>query len=243
MIIFYSCSLLNLDYFRTMILGEINLWGLVIREPGTIISDFIMGFFCIAFFVKLLTNSDFKQEEYFAQFFLLLGLSSFVAAFAHGLHYYFGIYLHKISWLLAGFATYFLELGSTLLFNNEKFKSKFIIFIKLQLTIYILLLFFYEGFIIVKINFVVSLIGILTPIYIVDMVKNQVKHNLYLFFGIFLAIFPSIFHNTEFNFLYIFNMNDLSHFFLILCLFFVFLGLNARFFKSEDVIPKGLLSK
>ncbi len=243
MLVNYYCNLLNLDYFRTMILGEINLWGLIIREPGTIISDFIMGFFCIVFCVKLLTNRDLKEQKYFAQFFLFLGLSSFVAAFAHGLYYYFGIYLHKISWLLAGFATYFLELGSTLLFQNEKFKSKFIGFIKIQLAIYIVFLLLYENFSIVKINFVVSLIGILTPIYIVDMVKNQLKHNLYIFLGIFLAILPSIFHSAEFSFLYIFNMNDLSHFFLILCIFFVFLGINERFFKTQDLTPKNLSNK
>ncbi|MDD4150810.1 MAG: hypothetical protein PHE33_12365 [Bacteroidales bacterium] len=238
MIIICGCILLNLVYFRNMILEELNLWGIVIREPGTIISDFIMGFFCILFFVKLLINRDLKHQKYFSHFFLFLGASSFIAALAHGLYLYSGVYLHKISWILSGFATYFLELGSSTLFENEKFKSRFVVFIKIQLAIYILFLFFYDGFIIVKLNFVLSMIGILTPIYFVDMMRNQIKHNLYIFLGIFLAIFPSVFHKVDFNFLYIFNMNDLSHFFLILCIFFVFLGLKERFFN-----PDGLTSK
>ena len=40
--------------FTVKILEEFNLWGLIIREPGTIICDFIMGAFCILFFVKLI---------------------------------------------------------------------------------------------------------------------------------------------------------------------------------------------
>lgn len=235
---FCYCNLLILVYFRIMILDELNLWGLTILEPGTIISDFIMGFFCIVFFVKLLKTKEFKNSNLFSLFFLFLGLSSFVAAFAHGLYYYFGIYLHKISWLLSGLAIYFLELGSIILFKNKKLKSRFINFIRTKLGVYIVLLFFYEGFTIVKINFVIAMIGILTPIYIVDMVRNQTKQNLYIFLGIFLAIFPSLFHKADFNFFYIFNMNDLSHFFLILCIYFVFLGLNKRFFQTQDFNTK-----
>jgi hypothetical protein len=192
----------------------------------------IMGSFCIIFFAKLLIRKKFNQQRHFSYFFLFLGISSIVAAFAHGVFFYFGIYLHKISWIISGFALYFLQLGSTNLFNNLKFKSKFLILIKSQLALYIILLFFFDGFLIVKLNFVLSLIIILTPIYLVDMIKNNYKHNLYIFLGVFLAIIPSVYHRTKFNFLYIFNMNDLSHFFLILCIFFLFLGLKERFYKN-----------
>lgn len=60
--------------------------------------------------------------------------------------------------------------------------------------------------------------------------------------GIFLAILPSLYHTKEFSFGYIFNMNDLSHFFLILCIFFVFLGLKERFFKEKEESENKLVS-
>ncbi|PLX09551.1 MAG: hypothetical protein C0596_03210 [Marinilabiliales bacterium] len=221
-----------------MLFNELSLFGIVIKEPGTIISDLIMGTFCIVLFAKLLIRKEFHNQKYFSQFFLFLGFSSIVAAFAHGLFHYFGIYLHKVSWILSGFALYFLQLGSSSMFNNPKFKSKFIIYIKFQLLTYLVLLMFTEGFLIVKINYALTLIGVLAPIFTVDMIKNNFKHNLYILIGIFLAIIPSIFHRTPLNFLYIFNMNDLSHFFLILCIFFLFLGVKERFYELPNLKDK-----
>jgi hypothetical protein len=75
------------------------------------------------------------------------------------------------------------------------------------------------------------MIGIITPVYLVDLAKRGYRNNLFIITGVFLAILPSLYHRTEFTFGYIFNMNDLSHFFLILCIFFVFLGVKDRFFK------------
>ncbi len=214
---------------------QLNLFGILIQEPGTIISDLIMGAFCLIFFSKLLIRKEYDQQKHFSLFFLFLGISAFVAAFAHGFYYYFGIYLHKLSWIFSGFAIYFLQYGSANLFINKTFKIRFLYFIKSQLVIYIILLFICQGFLIVKLNFTLSLIGILTPVYLVDMIKNNLKHNLYIILGVFLAILPSIYHRTEFNFLYIFNMNDLSHFFLVLCLFFLFLGLKQRFYLNSKI--------
>lgn len=219
-----------------MLFANIVLLGVELQEPGTIISDLIMGIFCFIFFAKLLNRKEFNDQKYFSQFFLFLGLSSIIAAFAHGLYQYFGLYLHKVSWILSGLSIYFLQLGSSVLFKNEKFKTRYLFFIKTQLLLYIVLLFFFDGFLIVKLNFVLGLLCILTPVYLIDMLKNKLKHNMFIVIGVLLAIIPSVFHRVEFNFLYIFNMNDLSHFFLIICIFFVFLGLNERFYKSSTNI-------
>lgn len=214
-----------------MIPSEINLWGLVILEPGTIISDILMGLACIFFFFRLLALDEIKKNRFFPRFFLFLGFSSFVAALAHGLFNYFGVYLHSLSWILSGLAIYFLQLGTAILFENEHFKQRFLLFIKMQFLIYMVLIFVVSDFIVLKLNFVISMIGIISPVYFVDYVKKGYRNNLYIVTGVFLAILPSLYHRSEFNFGYIFNMNDLSHFFLILCIYFVFLGVKDRFFE------------
>lgn len=214
-----------------MIATEIQLWGLKILEPGTVLSDFLMGLACLIFFLKLIQMDNYKTNKFFGFFFLFLSASSFVAGAAHGLFYYFGSYLHIVSWILSGFAIYFIQLGTAVLFENEKFKNRYIRFIRMQLLIYSILLFVVSGFVVVKINFVIAMIGIITPVYLIDLVKKGYRSNLFIMIGIFLAILPSLYHRKEFTFGYIFNMNDLSHFFLILCIFFVFLGVKDRFFK------------
>jgi hypothetical protein len=106
-----------------MIATEIQLLGLKILEPGTILSDFLMGLACLIFSVKLNRLDDSKKNRFISYFFLLLGFSSFVAGAAHGLYYYFGTYLHTISWILSGLAIYFLQLGTMVLFDNEDLKD------------------------------------------------------------------------------------------------------------------------
>lgn len=155
-----------------MIATEIQLWGLKILEPGTILSDFLMGFACLIFFVKLMRMDNFKNNKFFSFFFIFLSASSFTAGAAHGLFYYFGSYLHIVSWILSGFSIYFLQLGTAVLFENEKFRNRYITFIRMQLIIYSILLFAVSGFIIVKVNFVIAMIGIITPAYLVDLVKR-----------------------------------------------------------------------
>lgn len=221
-----------------MIASEIQLLGLRILEPGTILSDLLMGIACLVFSVKLNKLDDFKKNRFISFFFLFLGFSSFVAGAAHGLFYYFGTYLHTASWILSGLAIYFLQLGTTVVFENEQFKTWYIVFIRTQLLIYLILLFAVSGFIVVKINFVISMIGVITPVYLVDMAKRGYRNNLFIITGVFLAILPSLYHRTEFTFGYIFNMNDLSHFFLILCIFFVFLGVKDRFFNVFERVDE-----
>lgn len=196
-----------------MIATEIQLWGLKLLEPGTILSDFLMGSACLIFFFKLIRMENFKKNIHFSFFFIFLSISSFFAGAAHGLFYYFGTSLHLISWIFSGFAIYFLQLGTSVLFTNEKFKKRYILFIRMQLVTYSILLFLVSGFVVVKVNFVIAMIGIITPAYLIDLVRKGYRNNLYIITGIFLAILPSLYHTKEFTFGYIFNMNDLSHFF------------------------------
>ncbi len=221
-----------------MLIADIQLFGVRLQEPGTIVSDLLMGLACIVFFFKLVSQKEDKQQKHLTFFFLFLGFSSFLAAFAHGLFSYFGIYLHIVSWFFSGLSLYYLQLGTTKLLTNPKFKVAYSIFIKTQFLAYLILIFTVSSFEIVKFNFVISLIGIITPIYLVDYFRNKFRFNFYIIGGVFIAILPSLYHKVNFNFGYIFNMNDLSHFVLILCIFFLFIGLRERFFSFDDIFQE-----
>lgn len=218
-----------------MLFTDIYLWGLRLQEPGSIISDILLGMACIIFFYKLTNQKEHKQQKFIALFFLYLGISSFFAAFAHGFFYYFKIYLHIVSWFFSGLSIFYLQLGSANLFLKKKFKAAYLLFIKTQFFIYLVLIFTYSGFEIVKLNFVISMLGIITPIFLIDYFRNKYSFNFYVILGIFMAIIPSLYHKVNYEFGYIFNMNDLSHIFLILCIFFVFLGVQNRFYPFNKI--------
>lgn len=218
-----------------MYFNEFRLFGIDFLELGTIISDSLMGLTCLFFFKVLKNEDNIKHSKFLRFFFLFLGISSLVAAWAHGLFLYFDIYLHLFAWVLSGLAFYFLQLGTAVLILNDRFKNMYLNFIKIELLIYTILLFFFPSFVVVKINFAVSLLLIIFPIYFFDYLRTNERFNLFVLAGILLAILPGLFHKTDFTFGYILNMNDLSHFVLILCIYFLYLGLKIRFFEKKEI--------
>lgn len=215
--------------------NEIQILGIQFLELGTIISDTLMGLVALIFFRKLKKHTKYKYNKFFSFFFLFFGISSLIAAWTHGLFLYFDIYLHIIAWILSGISFYFLQLASASLVINAKFKLKYLIFIKVQLLLYLIFLFLFPSFLIVKINFAIALLVSIIPVFFMDYLKNNQKYNLFVIFGILLAIIPGLFHKLDFKFAYIFNMNDLSHFVLIICTYFLYLGLKYRFFEQKEL--------
>jgi hypothetical protein len=213
-----------------MFLNYVEVLGILINEPGTFFSDLVMGLACLLIYFRLLSKAVNRQQKNLSCFFLMFGISSIIAAFAHGFNYIFGMSLHVISWSCAGFAVYFILAGSSSLITSIYLRNVYNIFNIFQLSLLILLIIISPSFTIAKISFAFSLAGILLPLYIVDTIKNSYYTNFYIFAAIALASIPAMFHTVEFEFGYIFNMNDLSHFVLVAVFYFVGFGLEKRFF-------------
>jgi len=222
-------------YFCVMEKQIVRIFSLEIMEPGTFISDIIMAVACFFFFRNLKKVSVTKFHKHLSHYFLFMALSSFVGAFAHGFYLYTGKFLHFITWMLTGIAIYFIEYGVS---TNLKKQERFINFSKIQLVVYVLLTTYFLDFTVVKINTALGLLGIVVPILIVRILKFDEKYYIYSILGISLAIVPALMHQVKFAFGGIFNMNDLSHFVLILCQFLLFKGFrnsvtNGKFLFAE----------
>lgn len=216
-------------YFCEMEKQMVEIWGFHILEPGTVISDIIMGIASLYFFYVLFKISESRLQKHTSFFFFFLGLSSLIGAFAHGFYFYTGKSLHYVTWILTGIATYFFEYGISENFKIEKNKRVFIRLIEIQLAVYMVITTIFMNFLTVKINTAVGLLGVGFPILVHRLFKEKKINNLYIMSGIILAIIPAIFHKANFPIISIFNANDLSHFFLILCLFLIYTG----FYKNS----------
>ncbi len=182
------------------------------------------------FFISLKKVSITKFHKHLSHYFLFMALSSFVGAFAHGFYLYTGKFLHFITWMLTGIAIYFIEYGIS---PNIKKQESFINFSRIQLILYVLLTTYFLDFTVVKINTALGLLGIVVPVLIVRILKFGEKYYIYSILGISLAILPALMHQVKFAFGGIFNMNDLSHFVLILCQFFLYKGLRHSIINSK----------
>ncbi len=196
-------------------------------EPGTFISDILMAIACYYFYLSIKKIAVNKYHSQISLFFLFMGFSSFVGAFAHFLALYTGKTLHYVSWILTGISIFFIEYGISSHISNEKKRNLFLIFIKTKLLVFFIVASILMNFLFVKINTAFGMLGIVSPILFYQVVKFDKKCYAYIILGVLLAIIPAFFHHTKFDFIGIFNMNDLSHFFLILCLFLVYFGFKT----------------
>ena len=204
-----------------------EIFNIKLLEPGTFISDLLMAFACYYFYYSTRKIATTKYHNQLSYFFLFMGFSSFAGAFAHSLFFYTGKTLHYVSWVLTGISVFFIELGVSSHIVNDKPRSVFVILIKAKLLIYFIVSSIFMDFLYVKINTAVGMLGLVFPIILYQIIKFDKKGFIYILLGILLAIMPALLHRTKFQIAWIFNMNDLSHFFLIFCMFLVYLGLKS----------------
>ncbi len=219
-------------YFCIMEKPIVKLLNLELLEPGTFISNLFLATACYLYFLSLKKVSTTRFHKYLSYYFLLMAFSSFIGAFAHSLYLYTGKTLHLITWILTGLATFYIQYG---LSPNLKHQEKFLNFSKVQLILFIILVTFFLDFFVTKINIALGLLGIVVPILLIRVFKYKENYYLYSVFGIFTAIIPALFHRVNYTFAGIFNMNDLSHFVLIINQFFLFFGLRLGITVKTEV--------
>jgi len=211
----------------------IEIFGLKLLEPSTFISDLLMAFACFYFYSIIKKVASTKNHFHIAYFFLFIGFSSFVGAFAHCLFLYTGYTLHYVAWILTGISAFFIELGISSYVGNDKKRSILVLFIKIKLLIFFIITSIFMNFMLVKVNSAIGMFGIVFPILLFLLIKFEKKNNIYVLLGILLAILPAVLHKAKFEVAGLFNMNDLSHYFLIFCLFLLYYGLKSMIVNPQ----------
>jgi hypothetical protein len=204
-----------------------TLFDLKILEPATFISDISLGIACYLFYRYIHNIAESKTHRYYALYFLFMSLSGFIGGFAHSLFLYTGKPLQYFGWLMSGIAIYFIEIGVISNVLDEKKKNFLVQFIRIRFFIIYILTAIYMNFLFVKINIAFGSLIVVSPFMLFQYFKYRLRYNLYIVGSIFLAILPAIFHKMKVNFGGCLDMNDFSHYFLIICFFIMFLGLKG----------------
>jgi hypothetical protein len=207
-----------------MNMTSISFFNLQILEPSTFISDVSLGIACLIFYRYIINIASSKTHKYYALFFLFMSLSGFFGAFAHALYLYTGKPLQYIGWLMSGISVFSLEKAIFLRFPDENKKKLFIKISGARLLVISLITIAYMNFMIVKINIVIGLLLTVMPLMLFQYYSAGIKYYLYIALGIILAVIPALLHSLNFRFEGWINLNDFNHYFLIICLFFMFLG-------------------
>jgi len=205
----------------------IAFFNIKILEPSTFVSDMILGLSCFLFYKYIQRISKTKAHRNFSYFFLFMALSGFIGAFGHSLFLYTGKTLQCFGWLMSGIGVYFIENGFFSRLTGEFNKRFFSRFIRAKLLLFALIILISMNFLFVKINTAFGLIVMVAPFLIIKYFGQGSKNYLYILSGIFLAIIPALLHSLKLKLDSWMQMNDINHYFLIVCFFLIYLGLKG----------------
>lgn len=213
-----------------MIDTTINIFDFPIHEPVTVLTDYIITFFCFIFFFRLKNENKSVSVKYWKAFFLFFGISTLVGGCSHALFAIHEGLGYKSFWIamqvLNGFAVYSAQLATyhTVLQKTESreiWKQSYAI----QLIVFLITVFIFQNFLVVVLDNAIGLIPIMI-LHFMDL-KNPRASKL-IANGILISFLTAFVHGTKLSIHAYFNFNDISHVLIMISLSVVFLGVSKK---------------
>jgi hypothetical protein len=211
-----------------MVDTSINIGGLVIHEPVTAITDYIITILGLYFYFRLNKKNTGLVTRNWSRFFGLLGLSTFLGGSSHA---FFAIHegsSYKTVWLsmqiVNGFSLYFAQ-QATLhsILADSKHASKWKTAYLIQLIAFIILVLLFQKYLVTIIENAVGFI----PLMILHL-KQKEGYYKKIGYGVLISFITAIVHATKFSLDEYFNYNDIAHIFIMISLYVMYLGARGK---------------
>lgn len=207
---------------------EIEVGGVIIRDPVTAITNigiFITGLAC---YLKLRKQSLTHPNKNWIHFFLFVGISSLVGVIVHGFSYYTVPETHfRIWWamgVLQGIGISMAQFGWA---SNvfRKFRMGVAVFCIIQFILFAVFLYIYGTFEVAKIHVGLGLVPILIHYIYVGM--KGYKAEILVATGIGISALTAIVHSMKLSLGMWFNYNDIAHVLIIMSLIVMYKGVKT----------------
>lgn len=199
-----------------------SAFGLNLQEPMALVFNWLIASICfIAYFS--IRKSKSEEIRLWSLFFLFFGLSTFIGGFGHVFFQYFGVFGKFPHWIGGIVSAYFA--GKAMLCRLENFQLKrtlnqvlifkAIVFLGLALTL--------QNFIFVAVDAIVTYLfycGIIGY----NLMMKGVFAMKYIVAGVLICIPAAFVYILKINPGIWFNTDDLSHVFMLACVFLFYLG-------------------
>ena len=213
---------------------EVNWLGLSLREPMTFFTDLLVCIPC-SFFYRNLVRKNTLVFKLWAYFFLLMGLSTLIAGFAHLLFHYTGQSLHFVGRTLTGVSIIFAELATIQELKSVFWKKVLRIIVGIQSVVFIGLLIYFQSFEIVKFNTIFGMIGIVVIINLIEAVKTKTYTSKMLVLGVLFSVPAAIVSAKKFSLHAWFTYHDIGHLIVLGSLIIIYLGLRKLTYNTKQL--------
>jgi len=196
-----------------------QLGSLILSEPITALTDLLLAILCSVIILRLL---KFRNEtgvmSPWSFFFLGMGLSTLTGAIVHGLRHYQTTDANYNTWMcmniLSGLSVFFAQLATAGYIGKISDKGgRYKTMAGIQLGCYIVLIFLFRSFEVVKIQIAVGMI----PVLIIHLIgyRKGISGGGWVAAGIGTSFFSAIFHTFKISIDPVWcNFNDLAHVFI-----------------------------
>ena len=212
------------DELTIMYTPFIEVYGLTISEPATLLTNWLFAAFCLLFGHKLYHNHTDKYQKNWSFYFLFIGLASITGGTAHGFFNYFGQNLHLVAWSFIGIGVYGSELASSYIIKDTRLRKILRVISMIKLLLFFAALAYYQSFEVVRINTALGLLGIVLIVHLGDYLKNKTTSSSIVVLAVFAMLAPAAVHAFRISYNQWFNHNDLSHIVMILSFYVFYVG-------------------
>lgn len=211
---------------------SIELFGLRVDEPVTVITDVLvaaMGFIAYLNTASVTNNRSFTLYRYF---FLFTAISTFVAAFVgHAFAYYIGFEYRMIGWVFGIIGVAFAQFAA-LYHTKESIGQKIFSVVKIisivEIPVIAVILATKRTFTVVEIQAAFGLVIVVTVLESIHYSKTKSVFSLNMMFGIGLTVAAVVCHVGKLAISKWFNHMDLGHILMFLSLYVMYKGLKSE---------------
>lgn len=221
---------------------DIYIGSLRVQEPITVLTDFVFVAMCIYAFFKIKKSKEQKEITLYKYFFLVNGISTFVAAIlGHAFLYHFGFEGKMYGWIGGILGIAFAQFGT--LYHTRKtigettFKFLFY-FVAIEIIASLICVLTIKSFVVVEIHSAFGLLLIVTLLEYIHYKKTKSVMSKFLMIGVVCAIISVICHVAKLAMSVWFNHMDLAHVFMTLCIYFMYKGINSILSNQSRIIEK-----
>ena len=203
--------------------------GLHLLEPMALITNWMMSTFSFYAYFHL-RNSSKLDVVYWKNFFLCFAISTFFGGIGHLFFNYFGIPGKFPNWILGVLSGYYA--GNAIIFHieNEVKKNRYKLFIIFKGLFFICLAIFTFKFVFIAIDAIITYV-VFCGFLAYSLYKKGIIELKYMIYGVSTCI-PSIFiFFFKINPHRWLNKDDLSHFLMLACIIYFYIGAKKRLEK------------
>lgn len=214
---------------------KVEWFGLSLLEPMTLFTDFLVSVFCVYFGFRIRQKSRKNIATYWSLFFWGLALSTFFAGIAHAFLNYLGYKAHLVARCLSTFGFFFAEMGSYMTLKKKSTRALLVVVSVIKGLAVLWLLIVKNNFEIVKINSMLSLIGIVLFIHMVHFFKGEKHAGKMFLIGIGFGVIAALASGFKFSLHEWFTHHDIGHVMMVGSFYFFFKGVYPEEYLLQPI--------